>query len=330
MPQSPIHYIFLLTLLGALISDAHGAPDALSALGERLFSETRLSADGTISCASCHDPVRGFSDGTAVAVGVGGRVGVRNTPGLIGVFDASPLFWDGRHDDLLELVLEPLLNPREHGLRDRAELESRLRSLRYLRAYVARNATNEDATYTDIALQAIAAFLRTLKPSASALQRLRENLRDDAPASPESLGAQLFVGRAGCAACHRLAIDEATLTDFEFHDHGIAQRSLAHRLPDVMKRWWSERHEMPASSAPEDAESAALGRFRVTGLPADIGKFRTPPLWNVGLTAPYMHDGSIATLEDAIAHEIYYSAKDRGAGLSHEDRQALAAFLRSL
>ncbi len=242
-----------------------------------------------------------------------------------------PLFWDGRQNRLDQLALEPLLNAREHGLRNTAELDERLGSLRYFREFE-RGFTqrNVASSKSELAAVAIAAFVESLKPEPATVELAKRHLSSDAPTTTAQRGAGLFRGRAGCSACHLLGIDSAPLTDAQFHDHGIAQAILKERLSQIVAQWESR----PASASLQDAlgsaELAALGRYLVTGSPADIGKFKTPSLYNVAVTGPYMHDGSVTTLSDAIAHEIYYSAPDRGAGLDFEDRRALEAFLRSL
>ena len=326
--------------LGAAQAAIADNPQAVTALGKRLFSEKALSADGSISCASCHDPERAFSDGKTVAQGIGGQFGVRNTPSLIGLIDNSPMFWDGRQTQLQKLIVEPLLNMREHGLPDLAALERRLSALRYMPSTDTSEAAGKEFPNAQLATAAIAHFLRSLQPEKSTLLRIAryigndrvgdDRVGNDRHDTSESHGAALFSGRAGCAVCHRLQADAIDLTDSAFHDHGIAQSALAGRLPEILEQWHSEQALKPALGGPSTTETSALGRYRVSGGPADIGKFKTPSLYNVAITAPYMHDGSIKTLNEAVAHEIYYSAPDKGAGLDLEDRRALVMFLRSL
>lgn len=302
----------------------------LALLGARLFSEPALSADGSISCSHCHDPERAFADGLALATGIHHAQGTRNAPTLIGLRAQAPLFWDGRQSELETLVLDPLLNPHEHGLPDLTALESRLDALDYMPERAQQPAAKQVVPHWNTATMAIAAFLRTLAPEPATLERIAQLLAKHDADSIERQGAALFTGRAGCAACHLLDSDTTTLTDNGFHDHGIAQPVLSGQLTSILAKAQSEQTLLPKPGAPENAEMAALGRFRITGIPSDIGKFKTPALFNVAVTAPYMHDGSITTLDAAVAHEIYYSAADRGAGLDFEDRRALVAFLRVL
>lgn len=263
-----------------------------------------------------------------MAEGISAQRGTRNTPSLIGLTAAAPLFWDGRQSQLDTLVLEPLLNPREHGLRDVADLETRLHRLRYFRKFRRELKDISAVSSSALAAGAIAQFVQSLTPEASTLDRVRQSMSNGASVSAAQRGADLFGGRAGCSACHLLDKNAAPLTDALFHDHGIAQPILKDRLSRIIAQYQARSGSL--GDALGSAEFAALGRYLVTGAPDDIGKFKTPSLYNVAVTGPYMHDGSVSTLSDAIAHEIYYSAPDRGAGLGFEDRQALEAFLRSL
>lgn len=377
--------VFAVALQGVPEVEAR-SDESLAALGERLFNERALSADHTVSCATCHLAERAFADGRTIAVGIAGQLGTRNTPSLIGVIDNAPLFWDGRQSELQTLISDPLLNAREHGLGDLDELEDRLGALGYFPLLVAEvpeqrrmgaphralskqpslsqsssasvassdqhalqlmptvpsftplHADHEKLPdrarpRTALAINAIGEFLRSLTFDPSTIERLTRNSKDAGPGASENdehRGAALFRGRAGCSACHLLNDEDRRLTDSQFHDHGIARSVLAHELPEAIAQWQSERARNPEVNVTASPALAALGRYLVTGVPADIGKFRTPSLYNVAVTAPYMHDGSIKTLDEAVAHEIYYSAEDHGAGLDAEDRRALLAFLRSL
>lgn len=299
-------------------------------LGAKLFQDTSLSRDGTIACSSCHDPRRAYTDGHAQSRGVGGLVGTRNAPSLLDVAAQAPLFWDGRQMQLERLIREPLLGPREHGLADVKDLRDRLQANATYRDGL-RDAYPEsvDQPLDDLAVRALADFLRGLKSGESAFDR---HLRGDTQAlQPEQLrGLALFQGRAGCSACHRVEGSRPALTDHGFHNHGIASARIADRLTQLVQQAAALAPARLSAVIQEDAQLAALGRYLVTGNPADIGRFRTPALRNVAITAPYMHDGSVATLRAAVDHELYYSAADRGAGFSHEERDALVAFLAAL
>ena len=272
------------------------------ALGRRLFFDPRLSADGSIACATCHVPEHGFANRTVVSVGVNGRKGSRNVPTLVNRAYGTAFFWDGRSHALEEVVLQPIENPIEMNL-DRTAAVARLQADAGYRALFDR-VFGGPVTATNLA-RALAAFTRSILSGDSAVDRY---LAGDRSALSEraARGLQLFRGAARCDKCHH----GTNFTDESFHNTGAAWRDSGFR---------------------------DLGRSVVTGAETDRGAFKTPTLRQVALTAPYMHDGSLATLADVV--DFY----DRGGranpwldpdvrplGLSAEDRAALVAFLEAL
>lgn len=267
-------------------------------LGRRLFFDRRLSADRTIACASCHRAEHAFSDTVPKAVGVYGRMGRRNAPALVNLAYARSFFWDGRTETLEEQVLRPIQDSLEMAL-PLEELVARLaRDRAYRRGF--HRAFGRGVSADNVA-RALASYVRTLRVGGSPVDRFRAG--DTTALSPEAQrGFRLFIGKANCTACHV----GPNFTDEQFHNTGVS---------------WG---------------SGDLGRFAVTGLEADRGRFSTPTLREVACTAPYMHDGSVPTLEKVV--EFY----DRGATpnpnrdpeiqplrLKNEERSALVAFLRS-
>jgi len=248
------------------------------ALGRRLFFDKRLSRDGTLACASCHDPKLAFSDARTVARGVGGQDGTRNAPALINRGYGVMFFWDGRAKSLEQQALEPILNPKELAL-TQTELERRT------------GLTTAQVT------GALASFVRTIRSGDSRYDRYAAG-NSDALTGIEKAGLALFQGKGHCSACHI----GPNLTDERFHNTGVAWR---------------------------DGTLADLG--------AGKGNFKTPTLREVARTAPYMHDGSIATMEDVV--EFYPKGGRANPDLdpeiqprnfSPEEKRALVAFLRSL
>lgn len=322
--------------------DTRNAPQV--ALGKRLFFDTRLSADQKVSCSSCHDPAHGFSDARVLSAGVFGRHPKRHTPTIIGrgirTREGEPLqFWDGRAATLEEQALQPIVNPDEMGM----SIEEVLKRL------------NEDGKYRVLAsggltreslAAALAGYVRTLKSEDSPLDRflaersaaggyktekdrelLRDGLKDPGTnyyrpkngepnesashdgelaggfTALEFEGFRLFQDKARCYLCH----SGPQFTDESFHNTGIAWRDGA--LQDE-------------------------GRSAIDGKTYHKGAFKTPTLRDVGRRGPYMHDGSLATLEDVVN---YY---DRGGNqnryldenlvplhLSAAEKKALVAFL---
>ena len=249
------------------------------ALGRRLFFDKQLSRDRSLACATCHDPARAFSDGRAVARGIGGVPGTRNSPAIINRGYGSSLFWDGRTATLERQVLEPILNPKELGLADLKELE--------LRAGMPANAV----------AAALASYVRTIRSGGSRFDRYMAG-EVNALSPLERAGLDLFRGKANCVACHV----GPNFTDEKLHNTGVA---------------WHDR------------------KFADAG--AGRGDFKTPTLREVARTAPYMHDGSLATLEDVVE---YYSGggrpnseldrQIRRLDLTAGENRALVSFLNAL
>jgi cytochrome c peroxidase len=272
------------------------------ALGARLFVDPLLSVDRSVSCSSCHRPANAFSDSIPFSRGAHGRTGKRNAPSILNVVYRSSFFWDGRASSLEEQVLQPIQDSLEMDL-PLAELESRVReSASYSRAF--RRAFGEDVSAQNIA-RALASYLRTLRSGNAPIDRFKNG--DTTALSPLARrGADLFVGKAHCAACHL----GPNLSDGDFHSTGVAWRGDTLRDP---------------------------GRFAVTGRAEDRGLFKTPSLRNVAVTAPYMHDGSMRTLEEII--EFYDGGGRRNPNLdpvirplrlTPEEKRALAEFLDGL
>ncbi len=272
------------------------------ALGKRLFSERLLSRDRSLPCASCHDPKRAFTDGKPTAVGVFGRQGDRNVPTLVNRAWGRSFFWDGRIPTLEEQVLQPIQSAKEMDMTVE-EAVSRLKRKRGYRVQF-RKAFGREITGEDLA-RALASYLRTILSGDSPFDRYlygdREALSEEAQE-----GLRLFRGKANCSACHV----GPNLTDEQFHNTGVAWR---------------------------DGQPLDEGRFAVTGKEEDRGAFKTPTLREIADTAPYMHDGSIATLQDVI--DFYNDGGRRNPNLdeelrplrlSNQEKTSLVAFLRSL
>lgn len=320
---------------------AHGSPDVSLlaqrvALGKQLFNDRSLSADGTVRCASCHVPEKAYADGRTVAIGVFGRAGTRNTPSLLSVELANEgtFFWDGRRTALEQAVLDPLTNPVEMGLHDQTELIQRVAQNPAYRTAFAQTFPDDNGGLTPTEVGTVlAAYVRSLHPSDSAFDRYLHG--DRTALNPRAqLGLTLFQSKAGCAECHRLEGSPPVLTDHGYHRTGVGLDGIAENLPmlteGVMTR--SLQGSEIGDRVATHTDEAQLGRFNVTQDPADIGLFRTPSLRGVANTAPYMHDGSVPTLEDAIDREVYYRSLQAGRplNLSVEERLDLAEFLRAL
>ena len=255
------------------------------ALGRQLFFDRRLSRDGTVSCATCHNPNRAFSTPVPVAVGLSSRQGRRNAPALINRGYGRAFFWDGRASSLEEQVIMPIQDPNEMNL-TLDEASARV---------------NLDATTLSSAL---ASYVRTILSGDSPYDRFVNGDRK-ALSSEQQSGLGIFRGKGNCTACHV----GPNFTDEGFHNTGVAWR---------------------------DGQIADEGRFAVSARPGDHAAFKTPTLREIASTAPYMHDGSISTLEGVVdfysdggRKNPYLDPEIRPRNFTSEEKRALVAFLHS-
>src|SRR6185437_11163195 len=260
------------------------------------------------SCSGCHRPEHAFSDGKRVGEGIAHQKGSRNTPSLLNVGFNTTSTWDGRHTTLESQALEPITNPREQGLRNQEDLIERIRSNP---DYVREFARVFDVAAADIqaahVARAITTFERTLVSGNSPVDRFLYGHDSSALSAGERRGLQLFRGAAHCDSCHLIGRDSALLTDNTFHNVRIGLLGVGGRLSELTERVveFRRRGEKVDALMLSDPAISELSRFVVTLDPRDIGKFRTPSLRNVDITTPYMHDGSVQTLREAVDRELY-------------------------
>ena len=307
-------------------------------LGRELFADPRLSADGEVSCSKCHVQSLGFADGRARPLGHNNQPGTRNAPSLLNVVYLSSLFWDGRAPNLQAQALAPLTNPVEQAFSSKAQVATIVRRIpSYERGF--REAFNISPGHIDASLvaRALSAYERTLLAGDSPFDRYFYG-HDASALSPSAVrGLALFRGRARCATCHTIGPSYALFTDGRSHISPMGLPSavttrlgqLTRLVVDTVK---GGDHRQLERLIATDADVAALGRFVVTLNPQDIGKFETPSLRNVALTAPYMHDGSVATLNQAADDELYRRGSDLNypIALTVSERHDLVAFLEAL
>ena len=268
-------------------------------LGRRLFFDPLLSANGTVACASCHQPELAFADTVAFSAGVAGRRAVRNTPSLLNRAYGKAMFFDARARTLEEAVLQPIQNPNEMDL-TLDELVSRLRHRERYAEQFAR--VFADGVVAQNIARALASYVRTLRSGGAPIDRFLHGNRT-ALSSAAQVGMRLFNGRANCVACHV----GPTFSDEKLHNTGVS---------------WG---------------AGDVGRYAVTSDDSDRGGFKTPSLRNVALTAPYMHDGSVTTLQEVIGHYVRGGTANplldpeiKPLTLTGEEKRNLIAFLRSL
>lgn len=277
-------------------------------LGRWLFYDTRLSADNTVSCATCHRPEHAFSEPTPVSTGVGGQQGRRKAPSLVNQADAllPHFFWDGRAESLEDQALGPIGNPIEMGNQPDGMVANLSRIAGYTPYF--EEAFGSGSITDERVARAIVAYERTRMSGNSPWDRWRYNRDESAVSDQVKLGHEVFFGKAKCRQCHA----GNNFTDSMFHNVGIGWDPVAKRFSDE-------------------------GRFAVTGRPADLGAFKTPTLRDVARHAPYMHDGSVATLREVV--DLYnrgghanphLDVKIEPLGLTAEEVDAIVAFLEAL
>ncbi len=306
------------------------------ALGRKLYFDKRLSADGTVSCATCHDVTRGFTDQRAASEGIGGQLGKRNAPTTLNAALLQTLFWDGRSPTLDHQARQPILNPVEHGMADEDAAMANIRDdAEYQKMF--QQAFGREMNYEDLG-RAIGAFERTLIFLDSPFRRFLGG-DDDAISSEARAGWELYNGKARCAACHPMNPANPLGTDNRFHNVGVSARhqdfeGLARQALKLLREDPSEQKLDELAVATDMSE---LGRFMVTHNRVDTGSFRTPLILNIGITPPYMHDGSLATLWDVIDQynkggeaNPFLDGGIEPLALSEEEIDQLVAFLFTL
>ncbi len=271
------------------------------ALGRKLYFDKRLSDDGSVSCATCHDVTRGFTDQLAVSKGIGGQLGKRNAPTTLNAVLLQTLFWDGRSPTLDHQARQPILNPVEMGMADEATaMKAISNDPEYQKMF--KEAYGRDMNYEDLG-RAIGAFERTLVFVDSPFRRFLAG--DNQAVSAEArAGFELFNGKARCAACHPMSPSNPLGTDNRFHNVGVSARhqdfeALGRQAIQLLQK---DPSEQKLDELAVGTDLSELGRFMVTRNRVDMGSFRTPLILNIGITPPYMHDGSLATLWDVIDH----------------------------
>lgn len=235
-------------------------------LGRALFFDTRLSFDNSVSCATCHAPQAGFADSLRVSLGIDAQAGERNAPTIINRAFSREQFWDGRAGSLEEQSKGPLVNPVEMGMPGLEFVIKKIGAIRGYRDWFKR-VFGRDVNIDDLA-RAIATFERTVVSGNSTFDQF---MAGNAAVLSKSgrRGMALFKGKARCTQCHA----GSNFTDEKYHNLGVD---------------W-------------DGARVDLGRYKVTGNGQDIGAFKTPTLREIANTAPYMHNGAFATLEEVVA-----------------------------
>ncbi len=309
------------------------------ALGRRLFFDGKLSRDGTVACATCHDPARAFTDGRPTSMGIDGRVGQRNAPTVMNALYNATQFWDGRAPTLEAQAALPIVNPFEMG---QPTVDDAVRAVAADSSYRAafQSVFGREPQAADL-LRALASYERTLIAYGTPFDHFIAG-EADAIGSDAKRGWALFNGRGRCNKCHALSEstpDPTNFTDNDFHNIGIG--IIRH---DVVAEARKAEQAIASGDAKQVDDAAilsdmsVLGRFLLTKKQPDIAAFKTPDIRNVLMTAPYFHDGSQATLWDVVDHynkgdglqNAWLDADIQPLALSEKDIDDLVAFMASL
>jgi cytochrome c peroxidase len=271
-------------------------------LGRFLYYDKRLSADNSVSCASCHAPEKGFTDNLPVSVGIKGQKGGVSAPTVINRGYGMLQFWDGRANSLEAQAVGPMANPIEMG-HTHDGVVSRLRQIAGYRELFKKAYGTEEIDLDRVA-KAIATFERTVVSGNAPYDKYRAGNKKALTAS-QIRGLDVYFNKAKCDACH----EGPNFTANSFHNLGVGSQKAT---PDV-------------------------GRFAVTKDPADWGAFKTPTLREIANTAPYMHDGSLATLEEVVDYYDKGGVKNKNLderlkplNLTAQDKKDLVEFMKSL
>lgn len=316
-------------------------------LGKKLFNDKRFSSTSTISCATCHDAAKAFTDSPLrTSKGVDGLTGTRNAPTVINAAYLTRQFWDGRSPDLEDQAQHPFVNPVEMGLENH---ETILRIVRtdpeYKKSFqVVFGKSGEKITIREVT-KAIASFERTLVSGRSPFDHWRYGGDKTAMSPAQIRGFQVFIGEGRCVSCHVVEQTQALFTDNRFHNIGIGINAIQQDVPRLAGEFLKAKAQgMDVDVAVlTDKKTSELGRFSVTNEFDMIGAFKTPTLRNVAATAPYMHDGSLKTLRDVVVHYItggidsktgqannFLSGGIRPLKLNEQQISDLVAFLEAL
>jgi len=316
-------------------------------LGDKLFHDIRFSSTGTVSCASCHDSEKVFTDSPlATSEGIMKLTGTRNAPTVVNAAYMETMFWDGREPDLEGQSAQPFLNPVEMGLLNHDPILNIVRTdPEYQQMF--RNAfgkSGKGITMTEVK-QAIASFERTLVSGDSPFDRYYFSGDKEAMNESAVRGFDIFLKQGRCVSCHTINQTYSIFTDNMFHNIGVSFNKIAADVQELASTF-SEAKQQGRNVDIEvltNKNTSELGRFAVTDDWSDMGGFKTPTLRNIELTSPYMHDGSLKTLAEVVSFynnggvvnatdpvPDFLSGGIRPLNLDAQQEQDLEEFLKAL
>ncbi len=359
MRQSYIRILSLFIMLvhGAAMAAPLGLPpvpvpadnpqtEAKIKLGDKLFHDARLSADGKVSCSTCHDSGKGFTDNLPVSVGFNSLTGTRNAPTVINSAYMTTLFWDGREPDLEGQSKGPPVNPVEGGLENHDVLIEIIRKdPEYVKHFKDVFGVGAAGIEIDHVAKAIASFERTIVSGNSPFDRYYYGGDGKAMTDAQVRGFELFTGKGRCVSCHIVEQTQALFTDNRFHNIGVGFKAIQGKENATAAALLKKKRagaDLDVTVLTE-GNISELGRFVVTENPTEVGAFKTSTLRNIAITQPYMHDGSLATLEDVVDFynnggrvkdtdplSGFQSGGIRPLNLTDQEKEDLVAFMEAL
>ena len=317
------------------------------ALGDKLFHDDRFSTTGEVSCSTCHELEKGFTDSPlSTSEGILGLTGTRNSPTTTNAAYFKTFFWDGRSPSLEDQAQHPFLNPVEMGLETHDPILAIVASdPEYVAAFREVFGKEPGEVTMDEITRAIATFERTLLFGNSRFDRYWFGGDEGALSEAEVRGLDLFLNEGRCVSCHTIEHDHALFTDHRFHNIGVGINDIQDRVPEAVQSFLDALARGAEVDETVLAEKLAseLGRFAVSEMFDDLGAFKTPTLRNVAATAPFMHDGSLATLKEVMDHynnggvtnegdpvNDFLSSGIRPLDLTDEQIADLVAFMEAL
>ena len=280
------------------------------ALGDKLFDDKRFSSTGQVSCATCHDEKKAFTDTplrTSEGIKKGGKAltGTRNAPTVVNAAYFTAQFWDGRSASLEDQSQHPFLNPVEMGLKDHQPILKIVRSdPEYVKAFERVFGKKGAQITMKEVQQAIAAFERTQVAGNSPFDRYFYGGESGALTDAQKRGFDLYVNKGRCVSCHVIEQTQALFTDNRFHNVGVGINDIQGEVPALAGAFLQAKATLAEVDVKvlSDKRTSELGRFAISRDFEGLGAFKTPTLRNVAVTAPYMHDGSLKTLKDVVVH----------------------------
>lgn len=315
-------------------------------LGDKLFHDVRFSITGKVSCSTCHEANKAFTDNLPVSEGVNGLKGTRSAPTVINAAYNRTQFWDGREPTLEAQSRQPFLNPVEMALPDHDYIIKVVsKDVEYTAMFNKVFGVPAPGITIDHVARAIAAFERSKISGDSPFDRYYFGGNKNAMSAAQQRGLEVYLNQGRCVSCHVIEQTSALFTDHLFHNIGVGFKSVRDKIHVIAAEFIKTKNQGANVdfAVLSSSNTSQLGRFAITEELTDMGAFKTPTLRNIDKTAPYMHDGSLATLEDVVTFynnggrlketdplDDFLSGGIRPLNLTEQQQKDLVEFLKAL